>query len=568
MKKIVVMLIIFISMFTMIGCSTDGIKGIEITQNPTKLTVDLGDELNLSGLIVKVVMKDGNKLTLEPEQYQISGYDKTKEGNQTITISYGKHKTSLSINVVNYQGPIFNKVTIAYGNELLDVQTLFGVNAKSQKLSNSNKENMISTVETEQKVVNNRVITYIGSVEYFILEIDQPENVADYYIIDSVTIRGSNWTNDIKYIRGSGFQDNELKQRHEDGVTKVYIRLGEINEEHREELDYEVISVQYIDGESIKDVRYSDTAVKSVMLMAISQNRISTDRVTFSNSISGNNISFKVSNPDGITVDKILLNQQVIFEGDHPYKNMDGDVTLTIPELDLSDNDNWARISLIYDVLDDDDGKTELLVTGYETSVRYDVITNYQDYKYPSKSLQESVIQPANSSRSYIRISNQEQFSMLNGLLFNIINSNPENENFLGLEIMNDIYIDDYILPVSTNIMNLRMAMFRHDVSNTSIGNIIIDTTVPIALVSCAEGYNCGILQFYIVGIQLTSELEGRVFELKDMSFGHLEYYLYSFNQKDEYYVLFSHFMFELVEITENSWEWQQQITPIKIKFS
>ncbi len=73
--------------------------GIEIASNPTKTAYSVGEDLDLSGLVVKAKLSDGGKKTLTESDITISGYDKNKKGEQTITISYEGQTATFKVTV-------------------------------------------------------------------------------------------------------------------------------------------------------------------------------------------------------------------------------------------------------------------------------------------------------------------------------------------------------------------------------------------------------------------------------------------------------------------------------------
>ena len=72
----------------------------------TKYTV--GDELNLSGIKLTAVWTDGTTTELKLSDVEISGYDKNKAGEQTISLSYGLGKAQITVTVI----PKSTKITV------------------------------------------------------------------------------------------------------------------------------------------------------------------------------------------------------------------------------------------------------------------------------------------------------------------------------------------------------------------------------------------------------------------------------------------------------------------------
>ena len=79
----------------------DYMTGIEVTK-PTKKEYNYGEDLNLSGLSVKAVMKSGNKTNVAINNCKITGYDKNKLENQTVTVSYNEKIATFQVTVKDY----------------------------------------------------------------------------------------------------------------------------------------------------------------------------------------------------------------------------------------------------------------------------------------------------------------------------------------------------------------------------------------------------------------------------------------------------------------------------------
>ncbi|MCR5635575.1 MAG: bacterial Ig-like domain-containing protein [Clostridiales bacterium] len=71
------------------------IREIQIITLPKNLKLTLGDELDLTGLMVAVKDDSGEAFTIT--DYEISGYDSSKPGEQEVIVSYGKCLTSFKV---------------------------------------------------------------------------------------------------------------------------------------------------------------------------------------------------------------------------------------------------------------------------------------------------------------------------------------------------------------------------------------------------------------------------------------------------------------------------------------
>ncbi|MGN1052469.1 MAG: exo-alpha-sialidase, partial [Candidatus Scatosoma sp.] len=79
------------------------VTGIELASAPAKLNYTVGEELDLSGMVIKAKYSDGGKKTLTEREYTVTGYDKTKAGEQKITVSYEGKTAEFTVNVSNTQ---------------------------------------------------------------------------------------------------------------------------------------------------------------------------------------------------------------------------------------------------------------------------------------------------------------------------------------------------------------------------------------------------------------------------------------------------------------------------------
>ena len=83
-----------------------GILAIGISVKPTKLRYALGDELDLTGLVVRARCNDGTTIYPDIGDLSVSGYDPTALGVQKVMLTYGGRSNSFSIKVTEYPIPI------------------------------------------------------------------------------------------------------------------------------------------------------------------------------------------------------------------------------------------------------------------------------------------------------------------------------------------------------------------------------------------------------------------------------------------------------------------------------
>ena len=80
----------------------DAIKTITLENNNFKTNYKYGENLNLSGLSLKVTKESGATTTVPITSGMISGYNPNKLGNQTLTINYEGKQFTTVVNVVDY----------------------------------------------------------------------------------------------------------------------------------------------------------------------------------------------------------------------------------------------------------------------------------------------------------------------------------------------------------------------------------------------------------------------------------------------------------------------------------
>ena len=102
---------------------------VSITSLPSKTNYYVGEQLDISGLVVSATMANGNSMVIANDKLEISGFDNQSEGNQTIAVSYTSpiteitYNMSFDVNVVSGLKSIAitsqpSKTIFYYGDEL------------------------------------------------------------------------------------------------------------------------------------------------------------------------------------------------------------------------------------------------------------------------------------------------------------------------------------------------------------------------------------------------------------------------------------------------------------------
>ena len=81
-------------------CYTDKVEEIVVAETPEKTEYIVGEELDLSGLVVEAVWnteKENTELSLD--ELEVEGFDSSKPGEQTVTVSYGDFTATFTVTV-------------------------------------------------------------------------------------------------------------------------------------------------------------------------------------------------------------------------------------------------------------------------------------------------------------------------------------------------------------------------------------------------------------------------------------------------------------------------------------
>lgn len=84
---------------------------------PTKTEYTIGEELDLSGMVVKAEMSDGSVKILQASEYTIdtSAFDGNKDGEYEIKVAYRSQSAAFTVKVVKQSGGCGSSVVFAGG---------------------------------------------------------------------------------------------------------------------------------------------------------------------------------------------------------------------------------------------------------------------------------------------------------------------------------------------------------------------------------------------------------------------------------------------------------------------
>ncbi len=151
------------------------IVSISVTTLP-KTTYLEGEDLNLDGGVVSVNYNNGSIETADLAKAEISGFDKTKSGEQTLTVKYMGKETSFIVTVKSpmpYATFANGTLTLGYGSDIPNDATKISGEVV-QSLSKSTSSNYIASDITAAKNVQ-KVVFDNTFADY------QPENCAYWF---------------------------------------------------------------------------------------------------------------------------------------------------------------------------------------------------------------------------------------------------------------------------------------------------------------------------------------------------------------------------------------------------
>jgi peptide/nickel transport system substrate-binding protein len=99
MKKLFAALAILLFSFGLVACAVEITETAITVTAPTKIVYELDDEINLTGMLVKVTMSDGTQVTLSPDKYTVSGFTSATAGQKTVTVTYGTLTATFTVTV-------------------------------------------------------------------------------------------------------------------------------------------------------------------------------------------------------------------------------------------------------------------------------------------------------------------------------------------------------------------------------------------------------------------------------------------------------------------------------------
>ena len=128
----------------------DYVQNIEIT-NPTKITYQYGEQIDLNGGNVKIQYASGKTTIIALQESMISGYDANKVGTQMITVTYEGKTATFEVKVKNYIKDI-EIATLPTKTDYLEGQTIETDGMVVKVLKANGEQEEIALTDTNLKI--------------------------------------------------------------------------------------------------------------------------------------------------------------------------------------------------------------------------------------------------------------------------------------------------------------------------------------------------------------------------------------------------------------------------------
>ena len=200
----------------------DSIKTITLENNNFKTNYKYGENLDLSGLTLKVTKESGEISTVAVTKGMISGYNPNKLGSQTLTINYEGKQFTIVVNVVDYVTDIIltppTKDEYKIGESLslvggsITEKMASGANGSTISLTNS----MVSGFDSTTPGTKNLTVTYVKDGKTY----TKTFQVAVINTINHIEVIAPTKT-DYKYGENLNLSGGSVKIYMEDGTIKT-----------------------------------------------------------------------------------------------------------------------------------------------------------------------------------------------------------------------------------------------------------------------------------------------------------------------------------------------------------
>lgn len=258
--------------------TVNGISSIEVTP-PTKTTYLEGQDLNTDGMVVTAVTSDNQRITV-PAGYSVRGFNKTKLGKQTITVTYQGLSTEFEVNVNSVKSIELTKPTkleYKYGESLdtsgMSVKAIYDDNQSEvikSDYSVTGYDKTKSGTQTITVTYRNQTATFDVTVAEPVItkfEITTPPTTTEYYVgqdlktdgmVVTVTFEDESTKTTTAYTL-SGYDKNTVGAQTVTVSYKVFSATFDVTVKEAEKVEISDVTVEdkTYDG---KPIEYSGTA--------------------------------------------------------------------------------------------------------------------------------------------------------------------------------------------------------------------------------------------------------------------------------------------------------------------
>ena len=258
--------------------TVNGISSIEVTP-PTKTTYLEGQDLNTDGMVVTAVTSDNQRITV-PAGYSVRGFNKTKLGKQTITVTYQGLSTEFEVNVNSVKSIELTKPTkleYKYGESLdtsgMSVKAIYDDNQSEvikSDYSVTGYDKTKSGTQTITVTYRNQTATFdvtVAEPQITKIEITTPPTTTEYYVgqdlktvgmVVTVTFEDESTQTTMAYTL-SGYDKNTVGAQTVTVSYKGFSATFDVTVKEAEKVEISDVTVEdkTYDG---KPIEYSGTA--------------------------------------------------------------------------------------------------------------------------------------------------------------------------------------------------------------------------------------------------------------------------------------------------------------------
>lgn len=114
MKRILSLLLVLTSVLVLVACgqTEKTLSSIKIETPATKLEYQIGDAIDLTGLVVKAVYSDQTEETIAHADFAVTGFDSTTVGEKTLTITYQEKTVTFKVDIFDPADLTLNRIEI------------------------------------------------------------------------------------------------------------------------------------------------------------------------------------------------------------------------------------------------------------------------------------------------------------------------------------------------------------------------------------------------------------------------------------------------------------------------